>query len=178
MTRANHCRQGEIVKRILLAMALMASVSAFAQNTPPSEASVRELLEVTNAKSVLDGAWGQLDGLMEKAMKDAIGDKPVTEKQEKIMAAMRAETVELIRSDLSWDKMEPMYIREYSQAFSQAEIDGMLVFYKSDAGKAVTAKMPQLLQIVMQDVMTLLQGTLPKMRAISETYIRQLKDAD
>jgi hypothetical protein len=74
--------------------------------------------------------------------------------------------------------MEPMYIREYSQAFSQAEIDGMLVFYKSDAGKAVTAKMPQLLQIVMQDVMTLLQGTLPKMRAISEKYIRQLKDAD
>ena len=75
------------MKRMLLAMALMASVSAFAQSAPPSEASIRELLEVTNAKSMLDGAWGQLDGLMEKAMKDAIGDKPVTEKQEEIMAA-------------------------------------------------------------------------------------------
>jgi hypothetical protein len=164
-------------KKILLAMALMASVPAFAQSPPPSEASVRELLEVTNGKSVLEGAWNQLDGLMEKAMKDAIGNKPVTAKQEKIMAAMRAETVELIRSEMSWDKMEPMYIRQYSQTFSQAEIDGMLAFYKSDAGKAVTAKMPQLVQILMQDVLSLLQGTMPKIRAISDKYIEQIKDA-
>jgi len=166
------------MKKILLAMALMASVHAFAQSPPPSEASVRELLEVTNGKSVLEGAWNQLDGLMEKAMKDAIGNKPVTAKQEKIMAAMRAETVELIRSEMSWDKMEPMYIRQYSQTFSQAEIDGMLAFYKSDAGKAVTAKMPQLVQILMQDVLSLLQGTMPKIRAISDKYIEQIKDAD
>lgn len=165
------------MKRILLAMALMVSVSAFAQSPAPSEASIRELLEVTNGKSVLEGAWNQLDGLMEKAMKDAIGNKPVSAKQEKIMAAMRAETVELIRSEMSWDKMEPMYIRQYSQTFSQAEIDGMLAFYKSDAGKAVTAKMPQLIQILMQDVMSLLQGTMPKLRAISDKYVAQLKDA-
>ena len=165
------------MKKILLALALMASIPAFAQSSPPSEASVRELLEVTNGKSVLEGAWNQLDGLMEKAMKDAIGNKPVTEKQEKIMAAMRAETVELIRSEMSWDKMEPMYIRQYSQTFSQAEIDGMLAFYKSDAGKAVTAKMPQLVQILMQDVLSLLQGTMPKIRAISDKYIEQIKDA-
>ena len=165
------------MKKILLAMALMASVHAFAQSPPPSEASVRELLEVTNGKSVLEGAWNQLDGLMEKAMKDAIGNKPVTAKQEKIMAAMRAETVELIRSEMSWDKMEPMYIRQYSQTFSQAEIDGMLAFYKSDAGKAVTAKMPQLVQILMQDVLSLLQGTMPKIRAISDKYIEQIKNA-
>jgi len=165
------------MKKILLAMALMASVPAFAQSPPPSEASVRELLEVTNGKSVLEGAWNQLDGLMEKAMKDAIGNKPVTAKQEEIMAAMRAETVELIRSEMSWDKMEPMYIRQYSQTFSQAEIDGMLAFYKSDAGKAVTAKMPQLVQILMQDVLSLLQGTMPKIRAISDKYIEQIKDA-
>ena len=126
---------------------------------------------------MLEGAWNQLDGLMEKAMKDAIGNKPVTAKQEKIMAAMRAETVELIRSEMSWDKMEPMYIRQYSQTFSQAEIDGMLAFYKSDAGKAVTAKMPQLVQILMQDVLSLLQGTMPKIRAISDKYIEQIKDA-
>ena len=165
------------MKKILLAMALMASVHAFAQSPPPSEASVRELLEVTNGKSVLEGAWNQLDGLMEKAMKDAIGNKPVTAKQEKIMAAMRAETVDLIRSEMSWDKMEPMYIRQYSQTFSQAEIDGMLAFYKSDAGKAVTAKMPQLVQILMQDVLSLLQGTMPKIRAISDKYIEQIKNA-
>ena len=165
------------MKKILLAVALMASIPAFAQSSPPSEASVRELLEVTNGKSVLEGAWNQLDGLMEKAMKDAIGNKPVTAKQEKIMAAMRAETVELIRSEMSWDKMEPMYIRQYSQTFSQAEIDGMLAFYKSDAGKAVTAKMPQLVQILMQDVLSLLQGTMPKIRAISDKYIEQIKDA-
>ena len=165
------------MKKILLAVALMASIPAFAQSSPPSEASVRELLEVTNGKSVLEGAWNQLDGLMEKAMKDAIGNKPVTEKQEKIMAAMRAEAVELVRSEMSWDKMEAMYIRQYSQTFSQAEIDGMLAFYKSDAGKAVTAKMPQLVQILMQDVLSLLQGTMPKIRAISDKYIEQIKDA-
>lgn len=165
------------MKQLILAIALMASIPAFAQGTPPSEASIRELLELTNAKSLLDGAWAQLDGLMEKAMKDSLGDKPVSAKQEKIMADMRAETVQLIRTEMSWEKLEPMYIKLYSQAFTQAELDGMLAFYKSDAGKAVTARMPQLMQLMMQEMLTLLQGTVPKMRAITDKYVKQLKDA-
>jgi hypothetical protein len=165
------------MRTLLLAIVLMASVPAFAQDTPASEASIRELLDATNGKAVLEAAWNQLDGVMEKAMKDAIGDKPVTEKQEKVMAAMRAETVAMIRQEMTWESLEPLYIHMYSTTFTQSELDGMLNFYKSDAGKAVTAKLPQMVQVLMQDVMASMQGMLPKLHAITAKYVEQLKDA-
>jgi len=127
------------VRKIRLAVVLMAAVPAFAQSPPPSDESIRELLELTDGESVMEGAWGQLDGIMEKSMKDARGDKPVTAKQEEIMAEFRARTIEVIRREMSWEKLEPVYIKLYRETCTQGELDGMLAFYKSDAGKAVVA---------------------------------------
>ena len=47
----------------------------------------------------------------------------------------------------------------YRKSFSQSEMDGMLKFYKSPAGKAVIAKMP----VVMQNTMQVMQGEMAEM---------------
>lgn len=165
------------MRKILPAVLLMAVVPVFAQSPPPSDESIRELLELTDGESVMEGAWGQLDAIMEKSMKDAIGDKPVTAKQEKIMAEFRAKTIEVIREELSWEKLEPIYIKLYSETYNQAELDGMIDFYKSDAGKAVVAKMPQLTQALMQTIVTLMQEVMPKVRALGTEYARKIREA-
>jgi hypothetical protein len=107
------------MKSILLAVVLMAALPAFAKTQPASEESIRELMTLTNSRSVLDNAYGQLDGIMEQAMKQAIGDKPVTPEQERLMAEMRARMVELFRNEMGWDKLEPSYIKMYRETFTQ-----------------------------------------------------------
>ena len=164
------------MRKILLTVVLMAAVPAFAQSPPPSDESIRKLMELTDGESVMQSAWGQLDGIMEKSMKDAIGDKPVTAKQEKIMAEFREKTIKVIREEMSWEKLEPIYIKLYRETYTQAELDGMIDFYQSDAGKAVVAKMPQLTQALMQTIVTLMQDVMPKVRALGTEYARKIRE--
>jgi hypothetical protein len=164
------------MKKLLLAVALMAAFPVFA-DSPASEASVRELINVTEAKKLLDGVYAQTDGAMKQAMQQAIGNAPVSAEQERLMAEYRAKTVDLLREELSWEKLEPVYIDLYSKTFSQSEIDGMLSFYKSAAGKAVIAKLPLLTNNLMQTMMGSMQTIMPRIQKLTEEYVPKLKAA-
>jgi len=48
----------------------------------------------------------------------------------------------LVKEELNWATFEPMMVEVYRNTFSQHEVDGMLTFYRSEAGQAVIAKLP------------------------------------
>jgi hypothetical protein len=165
------------MKKFLLAILLLATLPAFAKTQPASDESIRELMALTDSKSLLDNAYGQIDGLMQQAMKQALGNTPVTAEQERLMGEMRTRMVEVLRNELSWDKLEPSYIKMYRETFNQDELNGMLKFYKTKAGKAVLAKLPQMTQALMQMVLSQMQAVLPKVRALQEEYTAKLIEA-
>jgi len=76
---------------------------------------------------------------------------------------------------MTWESFEPNVIDLYKKSFTQSEIDGMVQFYKSPAGKAVIAKMP----VVMQNNMQLVQGRmktlLPKIQQLQQETFEKLK---
>ena len=53
---------------------------------------------------------------------------------------------------MTWEKMEPMYLRIYRTSLSQSEVDGMIAFYQTPAGQAVINKLPLILQNSMAEV--------------------------
>jgi hypothetical protein len=165
------------MKKIWLAIVLVASWPAFAAETTPSEASVRELITITDAKKLLEGIYAQMDGMMEQAMKQALNGKSVTPEQEKVMAEYRGKVVDVMREEMAWTDLEPIYIDLYSKSFSQAEIDGMLKFYKSEAGKAVIAKLPLLTNNLMQTMMGRMQTIMPRIGKLAEEYVPKIRDA-
>ena len=63
------------MKRLLLSLALICS-TAFAVDTKPSDASIKELLTVTDSQKVVDGIWGQVDGMMKGMMAQAAAQSP------------------------------------------------------------------------------------------------------
>ena len=162
------------MKKLLIAILILTAVPSFASDKPASEASIRELMTLTDAKSLLDKMYQQLDGMMDQAMKQALGNHAVNEEQQKLMAEMRAKMVELFRTQLGWDQLEPSYLALYQETFTQDEVNGMLKFYKTKAGKAVINKLPQLTQGVMQVVMQKMQGISPQLRAMQEEYVQKL----
>lgn len=162
--------------RVLCMLVLVGSpLSAVrAAEAPASEASIRELLALTQAQRMLAETTDQIDSMMQASMKQAHGNKVLTPREEEILTEMRGKILVAVGDFLKWSDLEPMFIDIYKRSFSQREIDGIITFYRSDAGRAVTNKMP----LVMQNTMQAIQGRLgqlgPKMQALQRETFEKL----
>lgn len=167
-----------IVRSLLLACLLLSvQHQANAQESMASEASIRELLVLTDAKKMLDGMWAQMDSIMEASMKQALAGQTVTATQQTILDDMRKKMVALMQDELSWAFFEPLMIDIYRTSFTENEVQGMLQFYTSPAGKAVMAKMPAIMQASMQAAQGRAASLQPKMRKLQEETLRKLEEA-
>ncbi|BBJ00597.1 hypothetical protein FGKAn22_22890 [Ferrigenium kumadai] len=148
---------------------------AMAAEAPASEASVRELIEVTQAKNMFDSLMARMDAIFQTSMNQALAGQTPTAEQKKIMVEMQSKMVSVFKEDMKWESLEPILIDIYRKSFTQNELNDMLTFYKSKAGQAMLAKMP----IVMQNSMQAMQGRMaimmPKLQQIQRDAITQLK---
>ncbi len=150
---------------------------AHAGDAGASEASIRELLVLTDSESMIDNLWAQVEAMMESASKQALAGRPVTEAQQVILDDMHMEMLALLREELSWPVYEPMMIDIFRSTFTEEELQGMLAFYRSPAGRAVTAKMPAVLQASMQFAQGRMSSLQPKLLQLQEDTARRLKEA-
>jgi hypothetical protein len=88
---------------------------------------------------------------------------------------MRAKVMALLKEEIDWTVLEPIYIKLYTDTFSQSEIDGLVAFYSSPSGRAVVQKLP----LVMQNVMSLMQQRMarlmPKIQQMAQETAAQIK---
>jgi len=136
-----------------------------AADAPPSEASIKQLLQVSHVRTLLDSMTNQMDALIKNAMAQAAQGQQVAPDVQKEIDRVQAEVKSEMKSILDWSKLEPMYVRIYQKSFNQQEIDGMLAFYKTPTGQAVLSKMPLVLQNTMTEVQQLMQ---PMMQHLQE----------
>lgn len=156
-------------------LAALSTAPVFAADTPPSEASIHELLEVTHAHALLDGVMAQTQGMMKSAAESSMGDQTMDDTQKQIFADGQRKMQDLLMRTMSWDKMQGMYIDIYSKSFSQKEVNDMLVFYKSPSGQAVLSKMPMVMQQTMQYMKSEMTTLMPEIQKISQETAAELR---
>jgi hypothetical protein len=161
----------------VLIVCLFTTSLAFAADSRPTEESIRHLLTVTNAKKVLDNALSAMDQSVDVGMKAALKGQPVDEQSQKVIDEMRTKMTALMKETLAWEEMEPMFIDIYSRSLTQSEVNGMLKFYESEAGKAVIAKLPLIMQNTMQAMQGRIQQMAPKIVQIQQDALAKLKAA-
>lgn len=160
----------------LLASALFAGhVSVALADGPPTDASLRELMEVMRSRQQIESVKAQLEAAVMKSMHDALAGKPVTAEQMKIIDDGGAQLVAAVAENLSWDRQEAMALKIYRDALSQHEVEGMIAFYRSEAGQAFIAKMPLILQALMGQMQAQMQEMMPKIQKIQAEMIRKLE---
>lgn len=146
-----------------------------AAEKPASEASVKELLAITQSKQSLEGLYGQIDATLRDTLRQASGGRTLSAEQQRSFDDLNARTMALIREELGWGKLEPAYVEVYRQTFTQKEIEGMIAFYKTPAGQAAIAKMPKALQLSMQVTHQRLQALMPKISAMQKETLDKLQ---
>jgi uncharacterized protein len=83
----------------------------------------------------------------------------------------RNKMLDLLKTRISWEKMRPGYVKAYSETFSE-EIDGILAFYESPAGRAMQAKTP----ILMPKIMALAQAQASELMPEIQRITRETQD--
>jgi uncharacterized protein len=156
-----------------LVSALLVSTSAHAG--PASEESIDALLVATKAESLVDGMYANVEQFMRQATAAATQGKPVSEEQQRVLDAIPAKFSKVMREEMSWANMRPLYVQIYQESFSQEEIDALIAFYQSPAGQAFVAKMPVVMQKSMNIMQSRIGPLMEKMQAAMQEAVAEAK---
>ncbi len=158
--------------KLILLMLIVMCGTAYGADTSPSDQSLKELLRVTDSHKMVDSMMGQYDALMKNSMQQMLKGESLTPKQQKFIDDMQNEIIGSFKEEMTWEKLEPLYMKVYRDTFTQEEVDGMLAFYRSPAGQAVIHKMPLVIRNSMTELqkmmLPILQRTIQKEKAAIE----------
>lgn len=168
-------RPSRSVFRLAAALAALLLTATAATAAPPTRESVEELLRVMRMDQTLENVFDlmeQTNREMERRMSQGLVQPSLSDDEQREIDELRArrdrKANAVLREELSWEKTKEGYVRLYTEAFSQEEIDGQLAFYRSPVGQAVLDKQPALTRKsgeMMQERMT---EVLPKVRRALE----------
>jgi hypothetical protein len=166
-----------MIKRFATALVciLISAGASAANNAPASDASIRELLELTNAQQMIAAMKVQMTAMMNAATQSATRGQTVTPARQAVLDRMSVQMSAVVTDMLNWDVLLPIYLRTYRDSFTQDEIDGAIKFYKSAAGQAYVKKMPLAMQNVMREMQDFLKPIQEKMLAIQRESMQELK---
>jgi len=158
------------MKKLIVSLAFAFSISGSCHADSGVRDSIEKMFEVTDMQAMLDASYAQMDQIFSQMTKDKnITDeqKPIYEKHKKKFHAM------LVKS-MSWDKIKEPIIKAYSQVYTKAEVDELIVFYQSPLGQKMLKKMPELMQATMQVMQETSKSIIPKMQALQQELQKEL----
>ena len=165
---------GKHVMRTLVAfIALVCSLNA--HSAPASQESVENLLVVTRVESLMTSMYSGMEQMMRESMKQMVQGKPLNAEQQRLLDSLPGRFVAVMREEMSWQRMKPLYVQLYQDTFEQDEVDGLLAFYTSPTGQAFLNKMPVVMQRSMALSQSLMQSALPKMTAAMKEALSEAK---
>lgn len=149
-------------------------VCASAHAEKPTDASVKELLTLANSQQIIRNVEAQMDGMMKSTMKTAMKDQAVNEAQQKVLDKFKDKVLDIHRKEMRWENLEPIFVRIYSNSLTQEDVDGIIAFYKSPAGKSFISKMPVMMQQTTGEMQKLMTPMIEKMLEASKEMTEEL----
>lgn len=142
-----------------------------------SEASAKELLELSGAHRQLEALIPQVDANLQRAVQQAGAGQSLTDEQKAILAKAGAKISELVKQEMTWDKIYPRYVPIYEKLFTQEEIDGINAFYKTPAGIALNKNMTSIMQQVNTSTQQMMAGIMQQAQVIMQATAAEIKTA-
>lgn len=161
----HHCDSYMRLTSILvLTLGLFFASSAVFSQQSPKEVKINQLLALTNSDAMLDQVFNQM-----KAMISAQAPPGVSPQQKAQLQEQQAKIFDLIKNRLSPETLRPQLAKVYDETFTESEVDGMLGFYQSPAGRAMLQKTPML----MGKFMAVVQAQMGDLRPEIERIVKE-----
>lgn len=157
MTAIRH-RATALLLAVACAFAAPATLAA-----EPSDAQVDRLIETMDMRRMIDDMFTQIDA-MSLQMGEQFLDENATAEQREEMRQVIAKQQAATRKAMSWDALGPIYRKVYRKLFTAEEVDAMIAFYGSEAGRGILRKMPQAMELTMQEMQPMLHALVEDMK--------------
>lgn len=158
---------------VTLAVALVLALPLVGHADDASKrAKVSEMITLTNSEQIMSQMLDQMSGAMKNAAAQQASKYNFTPEQQQIQDSFNAKITKIIGQSLSMETLRPIVIQVYVDTYTEEEIDGILAFYRSPAGRAFVAKTPQL----MGRTMTLMQQQMANVQPQLEQATKELGD--
>jgi hypothetical protein len=130
---------------VISSIALLLTASGALAQDAAKTAKIEEMCRLINMDRMMQQAMSQMKTMTEQQM----SEMKLPPEAKAAAREYQGRMMKLIADRLSWEKMKPAIIQLYSEFFTDEELDGMLAFYRSPAGRAMIEKTPLLLPKVM-----------------------------
>ena len=109
-------------------------------------AKIEEMIRITKADQIAQQMIDQMTPILKTQMSKV--DVPAEQRAafNQMVEEMTTKMTAMIKEKLSWDKLGPVFMKIYSETYTEEEIEGIVAFYKTPAGQAMLQKMPLLIQ--------------------------------
>ncbi len=162
------------MKKQIISVALclysMTCVSA-----PASEESIRAMFKLMKAEALVDSIYTSIEPSVKQSIEQAIKGKTISEEQRRILDRAPQVLSQLLRSEFSWEKLEPTQVAIYREIFEQSEIDDLIKFYSSPTGQSFIAKTPLATARAMSAVQSSVQTLIPKIKLAMDELLLEAK---
>ena len=129
-----------------------------------------KLLETMDVGKVMTQSFEsikQMQSSMTKQMvKNAKDQQLAIKNQHKIM--------DLMRKELSWEKLRPEFEKLYAETYSLEELNGLIKFYESPVGKKFIQKQPEMQRKSMLMMQQLIMKIMPKIQALTRQMQQEM----
>lgn len=132
--------------KALATLAVALGLSSGAMAAPASAASVDKLMELTSTEVTMTAMYNFVQQAMRQELQRGIAGKATTPEQRRQLETVPEKFVNELKEQVNWAKIKPVFNQIYRDVFTQEEIDGLVAFYQTPAGKAYLTKMPQVIQ--------------------------------
>ena len=129
-----------IRKTAVFLSALLLSAAALA--APPSDAAIEELLALTKMEQTVSTMLQGMDQELATSMRSMLSEQKLSDAERAKMDVIFQKTGQILREEMAWSKMRPIYVQIYRESLTDEDLAGMLAFYKTPAGQAMIEKMP------------------------------------
>lgn len=157
-----------------LALVLTVATPAFAQAPQQAtEAQVIEMLEAIDLRKVTDDLMTAMMAQSQQIVQQSLPGK-VSAQDREIISELMQEHQKIVQTALTWDRLSPIYVRVYQQTLTADEVRALTAFYRTAEGRSAMAKMPQMMQLTMQEMQPILQDIMKQF----ERSLEKLTDAE
>jgi hypothetical protein len=152
-----------MMKKILVALALIFAFTVSAQNNKEAD-NLDELFELMDMDSMVETMYDQMQNIYAEVEKDV----DISSEELAINQKYQEQMTNIMKKEMSWQAMKVDLKQIYLQNFTESEIAGMLIFYKSPTGQSVLRTMPVVMQESMKLGQAMAQKAIPKIQALAE----------
>lgn len=157
--------------RILLLATLFLSGFGWADSEAEKRAAVKELLELTDAESMVNVVYEQMEQMVASTQVQ-LGLKG---EELAMFNEYYKQVIELTRTEMNWSTLEGPLTDIYVKNFSQKELDDIIAFYNSESGKSMIEKMPGITRESMQLSQGIMANLMPKIQQLSLDFQQKLR---